>query len=551
MMFAPQNMPVQAIAPENSRPASQVTLPAVNSARPTYYQLLNDRIRAIKGFSAFGIDARDMCLVPNVVLPKKFKVPDLPKYKGLSCPHSHITMYCRKIASYIDNDDLLIHCFQDSLSGAFLDWYMSLGRTKIRSLRDLSEDFLKQYKYNLDMAPTRLQLKNQAQKSNETFKEYAQCWREMASRVRPTLLDNELVDIFMGTLHGLYYEKVIGSSSTNFADMVTIGARVENGLKSGKITDTTAPQATNKKSYGGFTKKKEGETNVVTESVHPQYQFPVAPMPYYPYPYVAAAQYQQPPCQYQPQNSNQQPTPTQKNQNQQYNRDNRGQGQGKNNKGVHDDCAICECDQDDCDELRDCVQKLMDQGLIQFSKSKAAEEIAVIEPITIVYRKKKVEAPPKRIQPIHFRVPSLFLYQNTKEVPWNYETITYLGGKEIRILNTEIVNIVGAGGMTCIGHVFAPKYTPRVSPSPTVIPPKEKVIPTPQAGATVPVTPNMTTVSVPTNVIDNKVAESEMSKGKGPMVENEQVEDHKKSITFEESQEFLKLIKKSDFKIVD
>lgn len=93
----------------------------------------------------------------------------------------------------------------------------------------------------------------------------------MASRVRPTLSDNELVDIFMGMLQGMYYEKMIGSSSTNFADMVTIGEHVENGLKLGKIIDTTAPQTTNKRSHGGFTKKKEGEANDVTENAHPQY----------------------------------------------------------------------------------------------------------------------------------------------------------------------------------------------------------------------------------------------------------------------------------------
>ncbi|XP_050916507.1 uncharacterized protein LOC127131638 [Lathyrus oleraceus] len=228
------------IAPEASRPASQVSPPVIDPARPADYQRLEDRIRAIEGFSSFGIDARDLCLVPNVVLPQKFKVLDLLKYKGLSCPRSHLTMYCRKMASHMDNGNLLIHFFQDSLTGAFLDWYMSLERSKIRSWRDLSEAFLKQYKYNLDMAPTRLQLQNQSQRSNETFKQYAQRWHEMASRVRPSLSHNELVDIFMGTLHGLYFEKMIGSSSTNFADMVTIGERVESGLKSGKITDTTA-----------------------------------------------------------------------------------------------------------------------------------------------------------------------------------------------------------------------------------------------------------------------------------------------------------------------
>lgn len=44
------------------------------------------------------------------------------KYKGLSYPKIHIIMYCQKIASYIYNDLLLIHYFQDNLSGASPNW---------------------------------------------------------------------------------------------------------------------------------------------------------------------------------------------------------------------------------------------------------------------------------------------------------------------------------------------------------------------------------------------------------------------------------------------
>lgn len=142
----------------------------------------------------------------------------------------------------------------------------------------------------------------------------------------------------MGTLQGLYFEKMIGSSSTNFADMVTIGERVESGLKSGKIIDTTAQQTTNKRPHRGFTKKKEGEANTVTARARPRYQFPMAPMPFYPYLYVAATKYQQLPFQYQPQKGNQQSTPAQKNLNQQYNSDNRGQNRGQNNRGNFGNC---------------------------------------------------------------------------------------------------------------------------------------------------------------------------------------------------------------------
>ncbi|XP_050909727.1 uncharacterized protein LOC127123560 [Lathyrus oleraceus] len=193
-------------------------------------------------------------------------------------------------------------------------------------------------------------------------------------------------------------------------------------------------------------------------------------------------------------------------------------------EGVHSDCSVCESDPDGCEQLRECVQELMNQGLVQFSKSKAAEEVAVIEPIIIVYRKKKVEAPPKRIHSIHFRVPTPFPCQNTKAIPWNYETTTYLGGKEIRISDTEIVNIAGAGSMTRSGRA------------------KTNVL----------ATPTVTTAPVVTRVIDNdKAVEAEVSKGKGMLVEKEQSDDYKKSITIEESQEFLKLFRKSDFKIVE
>ena len=51
----------------------------------------------------------------------------------------------------------------------------------------------------------------------------------MASCVQTPLLEKELVDMFMGTLQGLYYDKMVGSISSGFADLVTIGERIETG----------------------------------------------------------------------------------------------------------------------------------------------------------------------------------------------------------------------------------------------------------------------------------------------------------------------------------
>ncbi|XP_017604637.1 uncharacterized protein LOC108451460 [Gossypium arboreum] len=70
-----------------------------------------------------GIDAKDLSLIPDLVLPHKFKILEFEKYNGTTCPEAHITMLCRRMMGYVNNDQLLIHCFQDSLVGAAAKWY--------------------------------------------------------------------------------------------------------------------------------------------------------------------------------------------------------------------------------------------------------------------------------------------------------------------------------------------------------------------------------------------------------------------------------------------
>ena len=52
-----------------------------------------------------------LCLVPYIVIPPKFKVPDFDKYKGTTCPKNHLKMYNRKMGAYSKNEKLLMHFF--------------------------------------------------------------------------------------------------------------------------------------------------------------------------------------------------------------------------------------------------------------------------------------------------------------------------------------------------------------------------------------------------------------------------------------------------------
>lgn len=104
---------------------------------------MQKEIQALRGKCLFRKNAHDLCLVPNVMIPHKFKVPGFEKYKGNSYPLSYLVMYTQKISTYTNNHQLLIHYFQDSLTGAALKWYMGLDNTQIRTFNDLGETFVR------------------------------------------------------------------------------------------------------------------------------------------------------------------------------------------------------------------------------------------------------------------------------------------------------------------------------------------------------------------------------------------------------------------------
>jgi len=84
-------------------------------------------MQALRGKEVLKKDVYDMCLVLNVQIPHKFKLPDFEKYKETSCPKDHLTLYVRKMSTYANDHQVLIHYYQDSLTGAALKWYMNLN----------------------------------------------------------------------------------------------------------------------------------------------------------------------------------------------------------------------------------------------------------------------------------------------------------------------------------------------------------------------------------------------------------------------------------------
>ena len=63
-------------------------------------------------------------------------------------------------------------------------------------------------------------------KEHESFKEYAQRWRDLAAQVAPPVMEKEMITMIVDTLSVFYYEKMEGYMPSSFSDLVFTGERI-------------------------------------------------------------------------------------------------------------------------------------------------------------------------------------------------------------------------------------------------------------------------------------------------------------------------------------
>ncbi|XP_050895879.1 uncharacterized protein LOC127102567 [Lathyrus oleraceus] len=476
--------------------------------------------------------------------------------------------------------------------------------------------------------------------------------------VEPPLSEKEMTGIFVDTLKDPFFDRLVSSAASDFAHLVTIGDRIEKGLRDGKISGAVATSSAPKKYSGGFQKKREGETNAVSRGykgkqqasygqvaavVPIPYQQPIQQQPMY-QPHHQQPRQQQnaaPPRQFKPKPPRRQldPLPVPYSQIFPYLQkeglltlrelkpavfpyppgydanahcefhmgapghtlencfafQNRVQdlieakvvtftprrpNVNTNPMPTHGDASVSAIEESDQGELilkveeiqtpitmigaqllksglvpeelvndendkglRNFIQQMLDRGELQINrrvKNKEEKEIAVVVDIlydevnvdipfdevnvaipydqvnvAIPYDEVNVEIP---INPLVIEFPAPFAYKDEKAVPWIYQPRAFKQGQEdqpVVINEPNVTSIVGPAGMTRSGRVFAPRAVDASTKA------KGKEIATP--------------VQIP--VPNQEMQEMHLSP--------------KAAVTREEAEEFLRIIKKSDYKVVD
>ncbi|XP_027167353.1 uncharacterized protein LOC113767449 [Coffea eugenioides] len=217
-----------------------------------------------------GLSYNELCLFPDMQLPMDFKAPKFSKYDGTGNPKTHLRIFANKLGKPIDDENLLVRVFPESLEGDALDWYFNLKPEDMRTWLDLSTAFVRQYEYNCKLALTMTTLEGTKIKPFQDHKTYAKRWRKLAAKVEPLMTEDEIVRTFIKAHDPPYFEEIFRMTGCSFAENVNKLEEYDEFVRARKIVNVSAlkSQLEAMQNQDGSSKKsqfekKEEETSFV------------------------------------------------------------------------------------------------------------------------------------------------------------------------------------------------------------------------------------------------------------------------------------------------
>ncbi|XP_070020396.1 uncharacterized protein [Nicotiana sylvestris] len=230
---------------------------------------MEQSLKIIQGLSGQkSVSYADLCMFPHMHLPLGFKTPKFEKYDGHDDPIAHLKRYCNQLRGSGGREELFMAYFGESLIRIASEWYIDQDISRWHIWDDLARNFVKEFQYNIDIAPDRNSLTNLKKKPSESFREYAIKWHEQASRVKPLMDQIEMVTVFLQSQEANYFQNMMSAMGKPFVEAIKIGKMIENGLKTGRILSQYAIRATSQAIKGGSGEvakgKKKEETSMAT-----------------------------------------------------------------------------------------------------------------------------------------------------------------------------------------------------------------------------------------------------------------------------------------------
>ena len=200
------------------------------------FQKLERSLKTIKSRDKL-IDVDTLALFPEARLPQKFKMPQMDKFDGTTCPKTHLKMYVGALNPLGVTNELLAQLFQQSLTGPALRWFVGMDNAKKTSWDSICNAFNRQYHYNIEVDITRRDLETTKQQHKESFSTFLTRWRAKAAQMinRPT--EQEQNDIIIKNLLPVYQTHLQTQYLPDFKALIQTASKVEDLIQSGHIKD--------------------------------------------------------------------------------------------------------------------------------------------------------------------------------------------------------------------------------------------------------------------------------------------------------------------------
>ncbi|KAL9354927.1 hypothetical protein Peur_052897 [Populus x canadensis] len=91
----------------------------------------------------------------------------------------------------------------------------------------------------MNVGPDRSSLQDMEKDNKESIREYTYRWRETTVHANPSLLEKEMINLFVNTFKAPYFEYLVGSSTQYFSDLVAIAERIEQAIRLRRIVHST------------------------------------------------------------------------------------------------------------------------------------------------------------------------------------------------------------------------------------------------------------------------------------------------------------------------
>ncbi|XP_070031100.1 uncharacterized protein [Nicotiana tomentosiformis] len=212
-------------------------------------------------------------------------------FDGIGDPKVHLRTYCDKLVGVGKDERIRMKLFMRNLTGDAISWYISQNPKKRINWVSMVSDFMDRFRLNTENAQDVFYIKNLKKKPTKTFHEYATRSRSEAAKVRPALEENQMNKFFVRAQDPQYYERLVVIENHKFSDIIKLGERIEEGIKSGMVTNFEALKTTNKAlQSGGISKKKEVGTMMVAQGPKSPLTYQTPPPTYQ----LSPPRYQQP-----------------------------------------------------------------------------------------------------------------------------------------------------------------------------------------------------------------------------------------------------------------